>query len=394
MFVDFVINGEGCGPVAEAVVGCHYDPGYMRPYFDYDGTPKVTVNAGRKLVVNQETGVARYEPTFEEVALKDLHDSGIFNPVWNATSLRKDEWIRLDTIVLEAARSRLRAWSDLMAASPYGGFDGMSKTLLEHETQDDPGEALVDMDGLTESRSDEPRWQLEGVPLPITHSGFWFGKRRLAVSRNTGQPLDTNMAEKAGRRVAEMVEKTLIGEATGITFGTAANYSNSPRVWGYTNYTDRITKTDLTTPTGTNPADTLADVLAMRDLLYAANFYGPFMLYHSNDWDQFMDNDYYTLSTTGATTPSSTLRNRLRAIEGIQDVRRLDFLTSTNNPYTLIMVQMTSDVAQAVNGMDITTVQWETMGGMKLHFKVMAIHVPRLRSDYNGNCGICHATPS
>jgi hypothetical protein len=53
---------------------------------------------------------------------------------------------------------------------------------------------------------------------------------------------------------------------------------------------------------------------------------------------------------------------------------------------------MTSDVARAINGMDITTVQWETQGGMRVNFKVMAIQVPQIRSDFNGRTGIVHAT--
>jgi hypothetical protein len=53
---------------------------------------------------------------------------------------------------------------------------------------------------------------------------------------------------------------------------------------------------------------------------------------------------------------------------------------------------MTSDVIRMVIGMDVTTVQWETMGGMRLHFKVMAIMVPQLRADYNSNTGIVHGT--
>jgi hypothetical protein len=57
----------------------------------------------------------------------------------------------------------------------------------------------------------------------------------------------------------------------------------------------------------------------------------------------------------------------------------------------MIMVQMTPDVARAVNGMDITTVQWESVGGMRLNFKVMAIQVPQLRADHYGSCGVLHA---
>ena len=43
------------------------------------------------------------------------------------------------------------------------------------------------------------------------------------------------------------------------------------------------------------------------------------------------------------------------------------------------------DVEQLVRGMSITTVQWEAVGGMQLHFKVMASLVPRLTTiaEYN-----------
>jgi hypothetical protein len=148
-------------------------------------------------------------------------------------------------------------------------------------------------------------------------------------------------------------------------------------------------------------ADTLKDILRMRDLLYANKFYGPFMIYHSNDWDQYMDNDYIL---SGGNVATQTLRERLKAIDNITDVRRLDFLSSTATaagdparitatfPFTFIVVQMTADVARAVNGMDITTVQWESVGGMRLNFKVMCIQVPQLRADFNGNTGIAQGT--
>jgi hypothetical protein len=361
------------------------------------------VNTGRR-EYNKNT--KRLEPVYEKVRVNDLIANGIHLPVYNATTLRKEEWIELDRVVLRAARFRLRAWADLAAANSFGGFNGMSKMILEHETMSDPGEAQVDMDGLSEGRGDSPQFQLQGLPLPITHSDFWFSARRLAVSRNTGTPLDTTMGEAAGRRVAEMVEKTLLGVETGITYGGnstyVGGYGRTSSVYGYTNFPNRLTKTNLTVPNGTNAASTLADVLAMRDALYLNKFYGPFMLYHSNDWDKYLDNDYIL---TGGNVATQTLRERLKAIEGIMDVRRLDFLTSTTfpndparittaHPFTLLMVQMTADVCRAVNGMDITTVQWESVGGMKVHFKVLTISVPQLRADYYGNCGIMHATTS
>lgn len=407
MFTDFVTNGTGSGEVGEGLQSVRFDPGLLRPYFNERGQKCAAVATGR-MVTNAQ---GRQVPERQEMTINELRNMGVDSPVFNATALRKEEWLMLDTAVHRAARLRLRAWADLAGANTFGGFNGMSKMVLEYETMSDPSEAMVDMDGLGEGRNDAPVFQLEGLPLPITHSGFWFSQRKLAISRNTGTPLDSVMAEAAGRRVAEMVEKTTIGVETGVTYGgnstQVGGYGRTSQVYGYTNFSARLTKTNVTAPTagGYTPANTLSDVLAMRQQLYSNKFYGPFMLYHSNDWDTYLDNDYYVTITSGAVAPVKTLRQRLREIEGITDVRRLDYLASSAtafsaapdyitsaNAFTLILVQMTPDVVRAVNGMDLTVVQWESQGGMRLNFKVMCIWVPQLAADYYGRTGILHAT--
>lgn len=439
MFVNNFLGGvsrgipENTDPTALAANGMsggrgmRFESDLKRPYFDDDGRPAVTINTGRWTV---EKGMR--VPIREEVTLNELHSrTGIMSPVWNATTLRKEEWLELDRTVLRAARYRLRAWADISRAASFGGFNGMSKMILEHETMSDPGEAQVDMDGLTEGiRNDAPKFQLEGLPLPITHCDFWFDSRRLAVSRNTGTPLDTTMGEASGRRVAESIEKQTTGNNTGVVYGgnstQVGGYGRTSQVYGLTNFPARLVKTNLYNPgvASWTPSKTVLDVLAMRDQLTARKFYGPFMIYHSNDWDQYMDQDY--IITGGATVATQTLRQRILAIgkenggddfqAQISGVKRLDFLFGTvpdtntasatyrgpgaegiaaaGNPFTLLMVQMTPDVVRAVNGMDITTLQWESIGGMRVNFKVMAIQVPQLRADFYGNCGILHATLS
>lgn len=392
MFTDFILNGSAHGNFAEQMQNMRFDTGLLRPFRDERGRKMVTVNTGQ---MKYDKKLARMIPIYETVSVKDLeYKHGINIPTANATSLRKEEWLLMDRQIIRAARSRLRAWSDLSKANTFGGFNGMSKLVLEHETMSDPGEAIVDMNGISEGRTDAPEYQLQGLPLPITHVDFYYDARRLAASRNGGTPIDLTMGEAGGRRIAEMVERTLIGTVTGMTYGGGSStptYGRASTVFGYTNFTNRLTKTNLTTPTGSNPEVTVANVLTMRDQLFANNFFGPFMLYHSNDWDQYMDNDYARL---GGNNASMTLRDRLRAIDDISDVRRLDFLPSSTNPFTLIMVQMTADVVRAVNGMDITTVQWETRGGMQQNFKIMAIWVPQIRADHTGQCGLLHATTS
>lgn len=397
MFTDFVINGQGVGAVGEALVGTRFDTGLLRPFVDPAGDPRktwVTINTGHK---KWDADKNKYINQFETISVREALNNGL--PVQgghmalNASlALRKDEWIHFDQIVVKVARERLNAWTDLVSANPVGGFDAFSASILEYETMTDDGSALVDMDGLAEGRNDESQYNLEAVPLPITHVDFRFSQRRLETSRRLGMPLDTTRVEQSTRRVMETIERTTIGTVTGLTYGTASLYNNTPTVWGYLTHPDRNTKTDCTTPTGSNPASTVADVLAMRDLAYADNMYGPFMLYHSTDWDQYMDNDYYILDTSGAAAPSRTLRERLRMIEGIQDVKRLDLLPSSANPFTLILVQMTSNVADAINGMPVRTVHWETKGGLEHNYKVMGIQVPRVKADAAGQSGIVVGT--
>lgn len=397
MYSNYVLNGQAHGEIGQGLARIHYDTGFRRPYIDSKDNMCVTINSG-EFKFNEKT--EELEPVKVQMRVQDAVGKGWMPSCFltNATTLRKDEWIMLDRAVLKATRSRLRAWSDLRASNTFT-VPGMSKTLLEHEVMTDVGQANVDMDGVSKSTSDRPHFILEALPLPITHVDFEYTERNLAVSRNVGMPLDRLSAEMAGRRVGESIEDTLIGVLAGLNYGVSTPYNNAPKVYGYKTHPDRITKTDLTAPTGVGTSDdTVADVLTMVDLAAAQNFFGPFVLYTTNDWSKYMNGDYLqgTLAQ-GLAAPNKTLRQRIMEIEEIRDVRKLD---RWNDTTALMLVQMTSEVAQAVNGMEITTLRWDDVAGMQRNFKVMAIQVPRIRSQFVGTSqstlktGIVHATIS
>ncbi len=317
--------------------------------------------------------------------------------VYNA-SLRKEDWIELDRVTLLAYRQRLRAWDDIASAVSYGGFNAMGKMTLEWYKMSDPGEAVVDMDAHTDGRTDTPDYLLQSVPLPITHSDFGYSARELAVSQNGDMPFDTTMAECSARRIAEMIEDITIGNVTGTTFGTISTghpsytHTGTSTVYGYRTFPQRLTKSNFTAPTGSNPSVTLLEVTLALEQLRAQFSYGPWILYHSTDWTPYMDNDYVTgTAAQGLAAPDTTLRDRIKKLDGIADVRRLDRLTAT---FTLLFVQMDPMVIRAINGMDLTTVQWEERGGLDLRFKTMVIQVPNPRSDYSSRTGILHGTTS
>jgi hypothetical protein len=396
----FVTNGALSlrGEVNDQMREIGYDPGYMRPYFNEKGIPCVDLRTGNQVPYKDDKGavvtnsvgdpVTYYET--EQVRVSDIMASGRpMSPVMNATTLRKDEWILLDNVVRQAARKRLKAWSDLAAANTFGGFDGMANPILEWEKVSDPGSAVQDMDGMGEAPNFNPVFSLQGLPLPITHADFFLPERFLAASRNKGIPADTSRIAFAGRRVGELVEQVTIGAVAGAQYGDSTNYGDTSKVYGYLNHPDRLTKTNMTQPDGTNGPAVLTSWLAAIESLSDANQYGPFMVYVSKDQQKYLNNLFST------TEPSAgTLRSKLLEIEEVKGIQQLDYLTAADNPYTTIFVQMDPETARAINGMDITTMQWTSMGGLRNNFKVMSIYVPQIRSDYNGNMGLLVGTVS
>ena len=377
-----------------------------RPYRDERGKVWVDVTVGHEVVKDQYNqpvtnaqGQPRMKAIYDPQLVSDRtrKDLPVLN-VNNATVLSKDQWIMLDTAVLTSARKRLRLWSDMRAANTFGGFDGMATPILEFERLQDSGEAVVDMDGLSDGRNHAPKFDLQGQPLPITHSDFWLSSRFLATSRRrAGAAQDTIRAEMSARRVAETIEQTALGTLAGTKYGAGGNYDGITvaTVFGLTNHGDRITKTDMTAPSGSNGTTVLSEWLTVRELLYAQNFFGPYNVYVSTNYDQSLDDEFKTNS-------DRSLRERLLMIEGVNSITRLDYLTTDDS---VLFVQL-GDEIQAINGMEITTVQWESEGGMRLNFKVMGIQVPRIRSTFVNTsttgpaiattlkAPICHATTS
>lgn len=356
--MDLIMNGAASGNVANVLMANNFDPRALRPWIGKDGRSYVTINSGK---LHPETG----KPILNAVPVNNA-----------AATLRKDEWIQLDTAVIKAAKPRLNVVADLRGAGlEYTIPNGMGKTSLEHEAQSDISDATISMDGIRQGETDRPLYDLRNLPLPITHKDFSFSARQVMASRNGGSPLDVTGAELAARRVAESIEKLTLGESSSYAFGGGT-------VYGYKNYPSRLTKT-LTAPTTTNQATTVQEVLEMRQQSIDNNYYGPWKLYFSPAWGPFMDADY------SSQKGDLTLRERLAKIDGVQSVTQADYLTGAK---TLLLVQQTSDVARMVNGMEVTTVQWESHGGMQLNFKVMAILVPQLRDDYGNQTGIVHGS--
>lgn len=360
--MDVIFNGQAKGNVAAALMQGDFNVNMLRPYIGRDGRSYVT----------------QFNPTIRQNEAVPLQNA--------AATLRYDDWRQLDTAVLKAARFRLRLVADIRGADlQYVIPNGLGKSVLTTENMTDPGSATFSMDGLAKSQGDRPEFNLVNLPLPIVHSDFWFSARQIATSRNSNTPIDTSMAEAAARRCAEAVEQLTLGTwvSTAYAFAGASLY-------GLTSFPSRLTKV-ITAPTASawTQKTTLTEVLAMKQQSIAAKHFGPWVLYVSTDWAQYLDSDYI-LNASTANVATQTLRERLLRINGVQDIRELDFLTG----YQMILLEMTTETIREVIGLDFTTVQWESEGGMKVNFKVLAIIVPQVRADAYGTCGIVHGKPA
>lgn len=286
--------------------------------------------------------------------------------------LRKDEWKMLDDVVVNIARSRLRLANDLVQRGLTLSLpNAMGTTRLEWERVSDMGAAEINMSGLTNSTNDRLEWDLVGMPIPIIHKDFNINIRALEASRNRGMPLDTAQVEVATRKVADQIESLIL--SGGFTVGT------NGAIYGYTNFTDRNTGSVTAAWGSTTGANILTDVLNMIKAANADLMYGPFVLYVPQATYVHMAEDYKAES-------DKTILQRLLEIPTLEAVLPSDTMTGNGG----VLVQMTSDVVQLIDGIQPTVVQWESQGGMVQNFKVMAIMLPRIKSDKSGKCGIVH----
>lgn len=306
------------------------------------------------------------------VAMRLLESGFNVNALRTNDVLRKDEWKQYDQALIEVARDRLPLVNLLVSRGlTYNIPNGLGTTILEWETVSDMEPAEVSLAGVTRGTQDTLDFTLQSMPLPIIHKDFTLNIRKLEASRRTGQPLDMAQLELATRLVAEKTESMVIAGHT-LQIGTST-------IKGLATEANRNTGSVTANWASATGAQIVGDVLTAIAALQNDNMYGPYSILVPYDAYRNMYNDFKTES-------DKTIAQRVMEIPGITEI-----VPSQNMPAgEVIFVQLSRDVIDEVIGMQPTVVQWESMGGLQVHFKVMSIMVPRVRSTYTGQSGIMH----
>ena len=292
-------------------------------------------------------------------------------------TLRKEEWVEFDNVLVQAASIRLRGVRDLIAAGLTKTVtNGLAKTVLEYDKITDMNDAAISLDGLSATENDRIEYDIAQLPMPIAHKDFFLNLRHLAASREKGQALDTLQVEIAGRKIGELLERVL--------FTGSKTFGGLP-IYGYLTHPNRNLDSFGTngswSQSAKTGADCLADVMSMIQMAEADRYYGPYWLYVPTNCSTKLSEDYKA-------TGDKTIRQRLMEIDGIERITVADQLTSDN----LVLLQPTPDVVQWVEGEPLQNIQWDVMGGFRINFKSFTIQVPLIRADVDGRSGIVHMT--
>lgn len=293
------------------------------------------------------------------------------------SQLRRDEWQRLDADIQQAALTRLNAVADLKAmglTEPIGSF-GTQTT--QWSQQSEMSQADTSMTGQSVGERGRLEMDIEGRPVPIIFKDFMIPKRQLDTSRLLGNPLDTTHAIAATRVVSEQLEAMLVNGNSSVVF-------DGNTIYGYTTEPNRNTDTAANYGGGDwgTVGNAQGTVAGMVNAAHAARYYGPYVVYASTT--QYLE-AVNTYNTDGS---GHTELQRIMAMPMISDFKVNDTLADGN----IILVSMQKDVVDWAEHMDIGVVEWMSGDGMVGFFKVMAVATPRVKSDYNGNSGIVHAT--
>lgn len=369
--VDLLGNNQAQGMLANQVLAAGpagLDVGNKKPWMSKNGQIFITVY----------TGGPRFndDGTPHKESYRNILANANPLPLQVNSTLRREEWQRLDEALMPISRTRLGGVQDLIDNNlVFDIGNGMGSTVLEYHDISDAMEAKLSMDGITRGQGDTVEYGAKFLPLPIVHVDYEILTRQLNASRNLGQPLDTSNAEAAARKVNEKLEQMLFTNTTyalgGTNTGTIYSYINEPNI----NTVSIGTNWDASAATAAGIVDS---VISMKQSSINAKHFGDWMLYIPTAYDTVMDEDYVTAA------PQNTIRDRIIKISGITDVKVIDTLPAN----TVLLVQMTPDVVRLVRGMGIQNVQWNQEGGMITKYKVMTIQVPQVRADQTGNSGI------
>lgn len=277
----------------------------------------------------------------------------------------------IDQAVVRVGLNRLVIAQDLLAMNlTYPLTNPLSIMEVQWEQVSKTGGAQRTMTPSARGENQLPQRRPKRVPVYLTTDDFSVGIRTFQMGQRIGTPIDVSLVEEATRRVNEAIEDAVINGA-----GLSVEGYSTPGLLTAPNANVQSMSVSWTTATG---AQVYADVSSMISKLQTDGKYGPYGLYTGTAIGNGLDRDYQ------AGVQGQTIRKRLLEIPSLVSIKTADQMPATN----AVLVQLTTDVIDMITGLAPTVIPWTSIDGFTLYWMVMAIMIPRVRDDYDGNSGI------
>jgi hypothetical protein len=296
----------------------------------------------------------------------------------NAAALRHEEWKQIDDTLLEVNQLGTPFVDYLTRvglATPLA--NAMGTLELSYEVMSDAHGGTLSMDGNVKSDDDALLFDMRTMPIPMFTKDWTIGQRQLMASRRKGTGLDVTMLRTFSTKLKQDIEDLFVN-------GQFSNNGNT--LYGLTKYPQRnvygsgVVKWTDPAKTG---ADIFKDLKAMKKLLRGDKFRGViFDVIVNEDYADVLDNDYVVDNN------AMTIRDRLRKIEGLGEIITCPSLGANQ----VVMLVRSKDVIEKLNGMPMTVIDLNEPNPATNKFRIQEITLPRIKHDYDGNCGIVHAT--
>lgn len=289
--------------------------------------------------------------------------------------LSRDEWVEMDTVVMQAARPILRMVNELRSRGLTHNLGGLGSLVSRYTRSSEVTRPTINMSGRGSNR-DLPDMDRVDIPIPIIWKDCEIDLRGLLASRRMGDGIDVTAITEFTQVIAEEAERLILG------LSTVGNFNGIP-LYGLTTHPDRTTQT-ATGDWGTI-ANIVSTISAATAALRADLHYGQVMIYASENQYAEATEQFYTDGT------GDTPLMRIMRIPNVLGMEPVPYLPDG----TVIVVRMTRDVldfAEPVNFRGVQLREWTTNDGMATGFKLMMVGAPRIKSKWGGKSGIVHIT--
>lgn len=304
-----------------------------------------------------------------------------------AAALPVDVQRLIDKALVRIGRFNLTIVNDLINAGltrPLPNW--LSVPSVYREAISESGHAQVTW--VPKARGERQAPDREGftIPIPCQWDDFSFTIREELTSERVGADLDTTSIEQATRNVNELIEVMAIeglkdanGDPIKFNGHVISGLLDTTSVQAYI---DNQAWDDA----GHSADDIQADVQNMIEVARLNKFRGPFNFYYPSNYSG-------KLNTNFSGNYPGTILQHLRELEygGAKvNFKAADYLPDD----TTLLIQMTSDVVDVIEGQRPTTVSWQDGPGWERFFVVLACIILRMFPNFNGDYGVVKGVPT